>query len=422
MVSVPLGRSDWVRTVSDEAQINVVNRFFEQNPTNLEDQVSLLSRPGMKRFLTVGAGPIRAMYSQPGSFDDCLFVVSDDSLYRVDGEEVTFIGAGVEGVEAGATPYMAATASLGSTPAYLFLADGRNLWLYVEDGYALGTLTATGAIASGDKILIGTTYYQWTSGSVDTGTPAGTTGSPWLVALGATQVEATTAMAAAINADGVAGTDYSTGLTANPDVIATRWTSSVLSVQSNFIGALGNSTVTTVLVGANLDWLSSTLTGGGSPSFTTVTVPDDVGAVSVAFIASYIIVVIAQGFGVNGRFYWINPGDTTIDPLNFATAERSPDGLINARAMGDQLWLFGTNSTEIWYPSGDFSAPFLRVQGRLFDRGVWGGTDVVIKDAIVVSDQDGVVYIVGPGGPQRVSTNAIEEKIRTAIAVSKTQL
>ena len=35
---------------------------------------------------------------------------------------------------------MAITANIGDTPEYLWLADGRNLWLYVENGYAQNTV------------------------------------------------------------------------------------------------------------------------------------------------------------------------------------------------------------------------------------------------------------------------------------------
>jgi hypothetical protein len=169
MVSIPLGTSDWRREVADEPDVPVLNRYFEQNPTNLTDQVSLLSRPALKRFLSVGSGPIRALYSQPGSFEDTLFVVSNDELYRVDQDEtVTFISNGLAGSSLKASPVMAATSRLGSTPEYLYIADGKILWVYTEDGFAFGELTASGTIVNTDEVKIGDIYYKWTSGSVDT--------------------------------------------------------------------------------------------------------------------------------------------------------------------------------------------------------------------------------------------------------------
>ncbi len=122
----------------------------------------------------------------------------------------------------------------------------------------------------------------------------------------------------------------------------------------------------------------------------------------------------------NGRFYWIEPGENTINALNFATAERSPDPVISVRSVGDQFWLLGTNSTEVWYPTGNADAPFLRTQGKVFDRGIWEGTDVQIEDLIVLIDQDGVCYAIAGGGPQRISNNSVEERIRNAIREQKT--
>lgn len=287
MVSVTLGTSDWRRGVANEADILVRNRYFEANPTNLQEQVALISRPGLKRFKDVGTGPIRALYSQPGSFNDALFIVSGDTLWRLDPDEtLTSIGSGIYGTDVGSFPSMTATGKIEAVPEYLYLADGRNLWLY--DG----------------------------------------------------------------------------------------------------------------------------------STFTVVVTPDDVGIVSVAFVSSYVICVVAQGYDMNGRFYWIEPAETTIDPLNFATAERAPDPIYSVRAVGDQFWLLGTNSTEVWYPTGDLDAPFARVQGRLFDRGVWGGTDAQIKDSVMLVDNDGIVYRITGGGPQRVSNNSIEERIREAIILA----
>ena len=53
---------------------------------------------------------------------------------------------------------------------------------------------------------------------------------------------------------------------------------------------------------------------------------------SGGMFANYAVV---QGADKNGRFYWIEPGEHVIDPLNFATAERLPDPVLSVRAVGD---------------------------------------------------------------------------------------
>lgn len=420
VVSIPLGTSDWQRSLSIEPTITVHNRYYEKNPTNLQEQSALLTRPGLNRAVQVGTGPIRAIYSQPGTFEEALFVVSGEDLYRVDIDMVpTLIKAGFLTNES-SSPSMAATSRIGSTPEYLFLCEGAELWLYTEDGFAVGTLQSTGTIVNNDTVRLGNMYYKWTNASVDAGTPAGTLANPWLVNLGATNTDAFRNLYNAVNNTGTGSVDYSNLLTPNVDAYASSWTPTSMSVTAFGIGIVGNGVVTTE-TGANLSWGGGTLSGGGAASVTQVPVPDEAGVISVGYISSFVIVVIAQGYGVNGRFYWINPGETTIDALDFATAERSPDPLHSVRVVGDQFWLLGSNSTEVWYPSGLAETPFLRIQGRLFDRGIWAGTDVQVKDSVLVVDNDGVVYNIG-SSPQRISDNSVEERIRKAMAAEKTEL
>jgi hypothetical protein len=216
----------------------------------------------------------------------------------------------------------------------------------------------------------------------------------------------------AINETGEAGVDYSTALTAHPTAYSYNFTPTVMAVRAKAFGTSGNTIVTTE-TGANTTWAGGTLSEGGDPMMLQVPTPDDVGMITVCYISSFIVVVPSQGQGINGRFYWLLPGEITIDPLNFATAERSPDPILDARVMGDQIWFFGNNSTEVWYPSGG-DTTFSRIQGKLFDHGVVQGTALQVGDSLMVVDVNGVVY-QNTGSPQRVSNNSIEERIRNAI-------
>jgi hypothetical protein len=407
-----LGRADYLRNVAKEGHVVTLNRYFEGNPVLTTDSKSaLISRPGQRRWIYVGAGPIRAVYSQPGTFGDALFVVSADGLYKVavDGT-VTLLTLGL--LNNGGSISMCATGNIGDTPEFLFVADGRTLWLYVENGFARGTLT--GSPANNDVVQLSTVYYKFTNGSVDAGTPAGTLANPWLVALGAGDANSFQNLSDAINFTGTPGTQYSTALVKNPDALAIDNEANSLTVRAVAIGAAGNSIVTTE-TGANLAWGAGTLTGGGDPSVTGVQTPDSVGIISVGYSASYVICVPAQGQGINGRFYWIKPGETTIDPLDFATAERAPDPIFNVIVFGDQFWLPGSNTTEVWYFTGNTDSPVLRLQGVTFDRGTWEGTAIQIKESMIIVDNDGGVFQIS-GGLNRISNPAVEERIREAIA------
>lgn len=412
MAEIPLGRADYNRAVPKEARIQTHNRYFEQNPVLNKQIAALISRPGLTRGIAVGAGPIRGIYSQSGSFADALFTVSDETWFRVD--KTTVVTSLTTGIKPGTgVVSMAATSTIGTLPEYLFMADGRNLWLYAENGYAKGYLSGTPL--NNDVVNIGGIYYKFTSGSVDAGTPLGTAANPWLVLLGASAILSWTNLSYAIGRGGTPGTNYSTALTKNAFVVVFNVVAGGISVRAVAVGALGNAVVTTVPVGA-ISWLAATLTGGGTPSVTTVQTPGDVGVVSVAFIAGYIIVIPVQGAGINGRFFWIAPGETTIDPLNYATAERAPDPVYQVVVFGDQFWLPGSTTTEVWYPTGVLASPMLRLQGVTFDRGTWEGTAVQVKESMIIVDSDGGVFQVA-GGLKRISNPSIEERIRKAIGV-----
>lgn len=431
MVDIPLSRSDYFRSIAKEARIRTRNRYFESNPI-LTDQMaqaqarmygyakggSMIARMGMRRYKSVGQDGIRGIYSQPGSFNGAAFVASGDILWRVDKNgTATQIGA-IGSTSPNSAIKFAATSNIGTTPAYLFVTGGGPLMLYMENGYSQGTITGTPA--NGDVVRVGNAYYQFTNASVNTGTPAGTVGAPWLVALGTSATTAWSNFIDAINAQGAAGTEYSSLLTINPDAVGTNKSATTATVRATALGALGNVVVTTT-TGLALAWGAGTLTGGGGTSWTQVETPGDVGVIDLGYISSYVVVVPAQGQGINGRFFWIEPGETTINALNFATAERSPDAISGVVVFGDQFWLPGTDTTEAWYFTGNIDAPVLRVQGIIFDRGAWEGTAIQVKDCMIIVDNLGGVFKI-QGGAERISRPDVEEVIRKAIQYQAAQL
>jgi len=418
MVDVPLARSDYFRGVAKEARILTRNRYFEANPVLTAQQTALIARMGLNRWRYVGDGPIRAVYSQPGSFRDCLFVVSGDQLWRVDTDDTQTLIGTVESASPKTYISMAATSNIGETPAFLFVAGGSALMCYIEEGYARGEIT--GAPANGNVVRVGDMYYQFTNASVDAGTPLGTVGNPWLVALGGSASAAWENFKGALGSAGVAGVDYSSALQINDAVVVTFKSTDTVQVRATASGLFGNAVVTTETGGA-IAWGAGTLTGGGTPSWFQVETPDDVGIVSLGYIASYVVLVPAQGQGINGRFFWINPGETTIDPLDFATAERAPDPVLQVIVFGDQYWLPGTDTTEAWYFTGNPDQPTLRMQGVVFDRGVWEGTATQVKDSMIIVDNEGGVFQIA-GGAKRISRPDIEERIRKAIQYQASQL
>lgn len=135
----------------------------------------------------------------------------------------------------------------------------------ITDNFPACVLTATGAIADGTVIRIDNTYYRWSTAALDSGAPAGTVGNPWRVLIGADYTAALLNLYKAIGATGVAGTDYSTALTAHTTVDANGVTASQLSIMAKI---QASSAIVVTENGANLAWTSGTLVlGPTDPSY-----------------------------------------------------------------------------------------------------------------------------------------------------------
>lgn len=417
-MKITLARSDARREVLKTADVLLRNRWIEPNPVLAED-MAYVARPTLSRWIDLGVGPVRALYHAPGIFDDDHFVVHGDSLTRVTVNGLsTTIFTSLAGAEIASDVSMAATGTIGdgtaAVPSFLWIADGTSLYCYTENSWARGVLTTTLNPSNGDTVQIGSVYYQFTSGAVDAGAPAGTLANPWQVALGISSGLSLDNLYNAINDTGTAGTTYSTALVAHPLVQASSVTANDLTVRAYAFGISGNGLATTE-TGANMSWGAATLTGGGAPGIIAVPMPGDYAPVSVAFLNSYVIIAVGEGQQVNGRFYWIEPGETTIDPLNYATAERSPDPANQVIVFADQFWLPGQSTTETWFMTGNLDAPVSRVQGVLFDRGTIPGTAIQVKGSMIIVDNDGGVFQI-QGGAKRISSPQIEERIRRAVA------
>jgi hypothetical protein len=279
-VSVPLGADSWVRNRADEPNITVLNRFYEDNPTNTDNQVALIERPALTNYLEVGDGPGRRLYTQPGFCNGDLFHITGNLLYK---------------------HHMNASRAVVSTQIS-------------------GTIAGTGS-----PDMAATINYLWV-------------------------------------ADGTA-LQYTDGTTA----------------------------------------------------LTPITTPDNIPIVSLDVFDQYVLCVQNN----SDRFYWIQPGAVTISALDFATAERFPDKILQVRVVGDEFWLLGEKSIEVWRATGDGSAPFQRIEGRAFNFGIFGGTAVRMKDTSVVCvADDGTVFNIA-GNPAQISNPSIAERTRNAILAAK---
>lgn len=141
-------------------------------------------------------------------------------------------------------------------------------------------------------------------------------------------------------------------------------------------------------------------------------------------------VVISPG---TQRFFISGPGDfTTWNPLDFSSAEGDPDKAISLLVDHRELWIFGEDSTEVFYNSGNADFPFERIQGGYMEVGCAAVNSVAKLDNSVFwlgKNKNGGAIVWRAVGyqPQRVSTHAIEFAIEqygdvsTAYAVTYQQ-
>ncbi|CAB3731121.1 packaged DNA stabilization protein [Paraburkholderia rhynchosiae] len=147
--------------------------------------------------------------------------------------------------------------------------------------------------------------------------------------------------------------------------------------------------------------------------------------VTVTFFDSFFIV--NQG---NTQQFWVSGSNdgSVWDGTDFASKEGGPDLLVGLIQVDRQLWLFGDNTTEVWYDAGGSNFPFARVDGVFVETGLASPYCMVLLDNSVFwlgADQrgQGIVYRSNGYQPQRISTFAIErvlsaEVISDAIAYS----
>jgi hypothetical protein len=142
--------------------------------------------------------------------------------------------------------------------------------------------------------------------------------------------------------------------------------------------------------------------------------PDFPGAVTVAYLDGYF--VFNQP---NSQLLWITQllDGTSIDPLDFASTEGSPDGLVAVVSNFREVWAFGTNSIEVWYDTGATDFPLQRIQGAFNELGCAAPYSVAKMDnGLFWLGRDrrgqGIVYRANGYTGQRISTHAVEWQIQ----------
>lgn len=156
-------------------------------------------------------------------------------------------------------------------------------------------------------------------------------------------------------------------------------------------------------------------------SFDQITDVNFPGAVTVAYIDTLFVFnepnsqrvwsVVTQN-AITGDYIY----PLVFDPLTFASIDGSPDGVVAINVDHRQMWVFGTDSTEVWYDVGGSAFPLTPIQGAFNEIGCVAAYSVAKLDNTLWwlgSDArgQGIVYKANGYAGVRVSTHAIEYAI-----------
>lgn len=130
---------------------------------------------------------------------------------------------------------------------------------------------------------------------------------------------------------------------------------------------------------------------------------------SICWVGGYFVLTLSDG-----RFFNTGLNDAkSINGLDFATAEGSPDGLLGGTALGSELWLFGTDTIEVWAVTGASpGSPFARQSSSWINKGCLSFASVVQADnTLFWIGNDRLVYRNANYTPQRISHEGVERDI-----------
>lgn len=149
---------------------------------------------------------------------------------------------------------------------------------------------------------------------------------------------------------------------------------------------------------------------------TPIVMPDDRPVSAVAQLGGYFLLTDASPG--SARIYYIEPGADNPDGLGFFSTESVPGLNLTIIRVGDELWVFKEEATEVYILSGDADLPFQRVPARDYDKGCRNRDTVTRADnSVCWVGNDGLVYRAD-NSPVRISDHAIEEQIRRSTAES----
>jgi hypothetical protein len=174
---------------------------------------------------------------------------------------------------------------------------------------------------------------------------------------------------------------------------------------------------TQIFIAANPDGYIYNMSTG---AFAPIGDPDFPGASTVGYLDGYFVFNEP-----NSQKVWVTSllDGTSIDPLDFASAEGAPDQLISVNVDHREAWLFGTGTTEVWYNAGTADFPLQRIQGAFNELGCAAVYSVAKLDNTLFwlgadARGRGIVYQANGYRGERISTHAVEFAIQSYSTIS----
>ena len=144
----------------------------------------------------------------------------------------------------------------------------------------------------------------------------------------------------------------------------------------------------------------------------------------VDFFAADVVDFQDQYFILNrsgtGQFFLSNlNAGSAYTATDIANAEGDPDNLISLISNHRELWLFGKNTTEVWYNSGASDFPFTRFEGAFLERGCAAAFSVAEDfNTVFWLAEDRIIYKADGYSPVPISNHGIDEAIRKYNTIS----
>ena len=112
----------------------------------------------------------------------------------------------------------------------------------------------------------------------------------------------------------------------------------------------------------------------------------------------------------------LNDGLSGYDPLDFNVAEADPDQIRGLQRINNQLYVFGSETTQIFRNIGRAPSPFAPIAGAVIDVGVFSPQSIIRFATGLAfvgggTNQSPSVWLIAGNNKQRLSTKAIDNEL-----------